>query len=127
MVGPRILPPGAQWSFLDGTPNDTSFFTIRVRMPANYRIPPHVHTNDEYITVIFGKFHIGIGSVMDTRQAKRLSVDGFVRIPAGTPHYAWTTEETIIQIYSVGPWSHEYIQSNTHTQRGSPAEAPTVD
>lgn len=33
----------------------------------------------------------------------------------GTPHFAWTTEETVIQMHSVGPWAVTYV---------NPAEDP---
>ena len=30
-------------------------------------------------------------------------------MPPGTPHFVWTSEETIGQVHSIGPWSVNYV------------------
>jgi hypothetical protein len=37
-------------------------------------------------------------------------------MPPQTPHFVWTSEETIGQVHSIGPWSVTYV---------NPADDPT--
>ena len=30
-------------------------------------------------------------------------------LPAKTPHFAWTQEETVIQLHGTGPWGITYL------------------
>jgi hypothetical protein len=57
---------------LDGHPGKSGPFTIRLKMPAGYRIPPHTHTVAERITVISGTVHLGIGEKFDERGGREL-------------------------------------------------------
>ena len=51
---PPDLPKGAQIAVLHGDPSKKAEFTIRLKMPAGYKIPAHHHPTDEYVTVISG-------------------------------------------------------------------------
>ena len=46
-------------------------------MPDGYKIPPHIHHQDERITIISGTLHLGMGSTFDQTKGAALSV-GFV-------------------------------------------------
>lgn len=78
-------------------------YTIRFRLPANYTVPPHTHTQDEYMTVISGSLNVGIGETVDKNNTVYLPVGGAVGIPGKVPHYAWTTEEMVMQVHAMGP------------------------
>jgi quercetin dioxygenase-like cupin family protein len=78
-------------------------YTIRLRLPANYIVPPHTHTQDEYMTVISGSLNVGIGDKVDKNSTVYLPIGGAVGIPGKVPHYAWTTEEMVMQIHAMGP------------------------
>ena len=54
--GPASLPKGAQMMKIEGDPKDSGLFTIRLKLPAGYRIMPHSHTAAEHVTVIDGTF-----------------------------------------------------------------------
>ena len=58
----------------------------------------------EHVTVLSGAFHMGMGDKLDMAKTKALTAGGFAVMQPGTPHYAWTQDETIVQIHSVGPW-----------------------
>lgn len=45
------LPPGAKLAVIEGPSNESVPFTFRVRLPANYRIPPHWHPAVGRVTV----------------------------------------------------------------------------
>src|ERR1041385_378441 len=52
--GPPTMEPGAQGAVLAGNPSQPGLFTLRVRLPARYRIAPHRHSVDERLTVLSG-------------------------------------------------------------------------
>ena len=63
---PAFLPASAQLAVLEGDPTaPTGDFTVRLKMPNGYRIPPHWHPNRENATVILGIFKIGMGDTFD--------------------------------------------------------------
>ena len=51
---PPVLPAGAEMAVLAGDPSAGGMVTIRLKMPAGYKIPPHFHPTDEHVTVSFG-------------------------------------------------------------------------
>ena len=106
---PNVLPPGAQMSVLSGDPTGSGPFAVRLKVPANYRIPPHWHPTDEGITVISGTLYVGDGDTLNPSSAKELPPGGFALMPAKMHHYAFSKDETIIQINSMGPFAITYI------------------
>jgi mannose-6-phosphate isomerase-like protein (cupin superfamily) len=107
--GPASLPPGAQAAVLDGDPSKPGPFTLRLKTPADYRIPPHWHPADEHVTVLSGRLFMGMGDKLDSTKSKALPPGGFAVMPATSHHYAYTTEETILQLHGIGPWGIEYV------------------
>lgn len=103
------LPPGAQIAVIEGPLNEARPITARIRFPAGYRLPAHHHPVIEHVTVLSGTFNMGAGDQLDTSKTRGLSVGAFAIMPPGTPHFAWTSEETIVQIHSVGPWGVTYV------------------
>ena len=49
---PAILPAGARLAVLDGDPSKAGPYTMRLSMPAGYRIPPHFHQADEHVAAL---------------------------------------------------------------------------
>jgi quercetin dioxygenase-like cupin family protein len=103
------LPPGAQIAVIEGPLNQSGPFTFRAKFPANYQIPPHSHPNVEHVTVIAGTFNVGLGDKADKSQAKSLMPGAFAIVQPDMPHYAWTGDETTIQVHGVGPWDIKYV------------------
>jgi quercetin dioxygenase-like cupin family protein len=106
---PPGLPPGAKLAVLDGDPNKPGSFTIRLQTPAGYKIPPHTHPSTERVTVIAGSAYVGMGDKFDEAAGKEMSAGGFVVLPAGMSHYAWSNGEAIVQIHSEGPFKIKYV------------------
>src|SRR3954468_11096029 len=65
--GPNALPAGAQMAVLEGDPMKPGPFTIRLKFPNNYRIPPHSHGRTEHVTVLSGSIHVGMGDKFDEK------------------------------------------------------------
>lgn len=103
------LPKGAQITVIEGPLNEAKPITARIKFPANYKLPAHHHPVIEHVTVLSGTFHMGTGDKLDPSKTMALTAGGFAIMPPGTPHFAWTAEETIVQIHSVGPWGVTYV------------------
>ena len=43
------MPPGAKVAVIEGPMNEAVPFTIRLKFPANYKIPPHWHPAIEHV------------------------------------------------------------------------------
>ena len=107
--GSPAAPPGAQQSLIVGDPTKEAGYVVRAKFPAGYKVPPHTHPNDENVTVISGMFHIGVGDKFDESKGQAIKPGGFVQIPKGMKHFAWTSQETVIQLHGVGPAGITYV------------------
>ena len=105
----KALPQGAKVAMMEGDLSKAEPFTFRVKYPANFDIPSHWHTAIEHVTVIIGSFHFAEGDKLDRSKVTSIPVGGYYYIGAKHNHYAWTSEETIIQVHGVGPWSITYV------------------
>lgn len=103
------LPPGAQIAVIEGPMNEAVPFTIRLKFPANYQIPAHSHPAIERVTVLSGTFHMGTGGKFDKTKTHALPTGAIAIMQVGTNHFAWTSEETLVQLNGNGPWGITYV------------------
>jgi hypothetical protein len=61
------------------------------------------------VTVLSGTFHIGMGDKLDETKGTALKAGGFAQAPKTMHHYAWFTEDTIIQVHGIGPQGLTYV------------------
>jgi hypothetical protein len=109
-AGPDSLPPGAQLAVLDGDPaQGGGLYTIGLKMPDGYRLPPHWHPMDANVTVVEGTFVMGLGEKFDPALGKELTPGSFMRIPKGVRHYEWTKGQTVIYVHGLGPLDTTYV------------------
>ena len=106
---PGILPAGAHLAVLEGDPTKAGEFTMRLKMPNGYKIPPHFHTRMEHVTLISGSFHVGMGDKFDESRMAGVPVGAFIWIKPGAHHFAMAKGETIIQLHGNGPWVLTYV------------------
>lgn len=122
--GPPSLPRGAQTALLEGDPAKAGPFTMRAKLPAHYKIPPHWHPAIEHVTVIAGSFYMGLGEKFDEAKATKLPVGGFAVMEIGTRHFAFTKDEgAIVQLHGIGPWGINYVNPNDDPRKGTGTEA----
>lgn len=111
-AAPAILPRGAQMALLAGNPDKSGLLIMRYRFPANYQIPPHWHSVDEYITVISGEIRMGMGDKMDRAKLTSLRALGpgsHARMPARQPHYLWASKGAVVERTAIGPFATTYV------------------
>jgi quercetin dioxygenase-like cupin family protein len=101
--------PGAKLAVIEGPLNEAKPFTMRIRFPANYKIAPHYHTAIEHVTVISGEFVMAVGEKAGQGQETRLQPGDVAIMQPKTPHYAYTTKPTEVQVHGVGPWTLTFV------------------
>ena len=106
---PAVFPPGAEMAVLQGDPSTGGEFTVRLRMPSGYKIPPHTHPTTENVTVITGTFLAGMGAQFNEAATERLGQGDFVSLPQNHAHYAMTVGQTIVQVHAIGPFALTYV------------------
>jgi quercetin dioxygenase-like cupin family protein len=109
--GPPSLPKGAQIAVLEGDPGKEGPFVFRVKVPDGYRIPPHTHPKPERVTIISGKFYIGMGEQFDLAKGQELRAGTYGTWPTGMKHFVWVKGETVVQFHGEGPWQINYLNS----------------
>ncbi|CAG1065732.1 hypothetical protein BAC1_01320 [uncultured bacterium] len=107
--GPFSLPAGVKSAVLEGDPTKEGPFTLRLKFPDGYRIPPHWHSSPERVTVISGTFNLGQGEKADILKGMELPSGSFFLMDPKSAHYAWATGETVVQINGTGPWGINYV------------------
>ena len=117
--GPPSLPPGAKLSVLEGDPTKEGPFTMRLKLPDRYRIPPHTHPKIERLTVISGTFRLGMGAKFDANNMSTMPAGTYGFWPAGMQHYAEVQGETVVQLHGTGPWQIVYVNPADDPRRSS--------
>jgi hypothetical protein len=108
---PPSLPKGAQVAVLAGDPRKEGAYTMRVKLPDGFKVPPHWHPVDENVTVIEGTFNMGRGEKFDRAATQELPVGSYVKMPKKMRHFAWAKGETIIQVHGMGPFEINYVNA----------------
>lgn len=106
---PASVPEGAEMAVLYGSPGEEGQFALRLRLPEGYHLPPHTHPRPEIVTVLSGTFHLGMGETADRAETQALEAGSFFAFAPGMVHFAYTDEETVVQLNSVGPWGLDYV------------------
>jgi quercetin dioxygenase-like cupin family protein len=103
------LPKGAQAAVIEGPMNEAVPFTVRIKFPANYRLPAHWHPAVERVTVLSGEFHMGMGEKFDEKKVMGVKQGDMMIMQPKTPHYALTKTATVVQVHGTGPWAVNYV------------------
>src|SRR4051794_37247134 len=108
---PPMLPPGAQIALLSGDPGKPAPYAVRLRFPANYVIPAHSHPTDENVVVVSGAVTFGNADAVAKGAAgnKTVPPGGYMLAPANVNHFAYTTQESTIVLFGIGPVEFNYV------------------
>jgi hypothetical protein len=101
--------PGAKVAVIEGPITEAVPFTFRIKFPANYKIAPHWHPAVERVTVLSGTIHLGVGDTFDQGKAKALPAGSISIMEPKMNHFAWTSEETVVQLSGMGPWGITFV------------------
>jgi hypothetical protein len=103
------LNPGAKIAVVSGSPASAGPFTIRLHLPAGYKVAPHWHPTDEFVTVLSGTFAMGMGEVYDESKLKDLSAGGHAAMPAEMRHFGLAKTTSVVQVHGMGPFASNYV------------------
>jgi len=104
-----VLPPGAEIAVLQGDPSKAEPFTLRLRFPNGYKLPPHTHPTTENVTVLTGTFLAGMGTQFVESGLQAFGRDAFFSLPAEHAHYAMAQGLTVVQVHGIGPFAVTYV------------------
>ncbi len=99
----------AKIAVIEGDLSKAEPFTFRLRLPAGYRIEPHVHPAYERVTILAGELRFAHGREFDRAATRPLGPGGFAVMPPGAPMFGYAAEDTVIQLHGTGPWGIDYI------------------
>ena len=115
---PAFVPPGAQLAVLEGNPMAPSGdYTVRLKMPAGYKIAPHWHPLRENVTVISGTFKVGMGDKFDESQMAAFPAGSFAYLDPDMHHFAMAKGEVVVQIHGTAPVQFNYIHPEDDPSR----------
>ncbi|WP_147250288.1 cupin domain-containing protein [Bradyrhizobium sp. MOS003] len=104
------MPKGAQIAVLHGSPGKPGLFTIRVKLPANFKLPVHSHPDERVRTIIAGTYYSAIGDKVDNSALMAFPAGTFSHVPPKVWQFAETRgEEVVFQITGVGPTGIDYL------------------
>ena len=109
---PAFLNPGAQLAVLEGDPGaSTGDFTVRLKMPAGYRVAPHWHPYRENVTVISGNFKVGMGDTFDESKMATFGAGSFAFLDPSMHHYAMADGPVVVQVHGMSPLQFNYVNA----------------
>ena len=111
------LPPGAKIAVIEGPMTEAVPFTVRIKLPADYKVPAHWHPAVERVTVLSGTFNIGMGDKLAPAKTTALGPGSVIIMQPKINHFAWTKEETAVQLNGTGPWGVTYVDPADDPQK----------
>lgn len=110
MAGPPGLPAGSTFAVVSGDPGKEGMFKVRVKIPANYAVPPHHHPTDEIVRVISGKLAYGMGDTLNHDTTDAVDAGYHVTMQAGMNHWVFTRDApAVIEVSAMGPFAITYV------------------
>jgi quercetin dioxygenase-like cupin family protein len=103
--------PGMKIAVIDGNPDASGPYTLRLSFPDGYRFPPHFHPNVENVTVLSGTFLLAMGKKVDDTKLEAYAPGDFLHIPAEDPHFGGARGETVVQLHGPGPFKINLVQT----------------
>ena len=104
------LPKGSQVAVVKGDPAKAGDFTVRLKFPADFLVPPHNHPGDEIVRVVTGgPLHYGMGDKVAMATAGTLEKGYHVTMQAGMNHWAHAPAATVVQVSGKGPFGITYV------------------
>jgi len=103
--------PGMKIAVIDGNPDATGPYTLRLSFPAGYRFPPHFHPMTENLTVLSGTLLLAMGERADDSKLQAYGAGDYLHLPAVKPHFGGARGATVIQLHGQGPFQINLVQT----------------
>ena len=106
---PPGLPAGATFAVISGDPFQAGPFTMRVKLPPGFALPPYRRTEEEQLFVLGGAIDVGAVGESGAATMRRLATGSYVSLPAREIHFANTRDGAVLQIVGTGPFRWESV------------------
>jgi len=106
---PAGLPKGAEVAVVSGNPEKAGPFTIRLKFPADYAVPPHHHPSNEVVKLLSGTLHYGMSDKLDMAKARTLTAGHTVVMKAKMNHWVHAPGPATVQVSGKGPFQIVYV------------------
>ena len=103
--------PGAEMVVVSGDPGKPAPYTMRLRFPSGYAFPAHYHPNVENVTVLSGRFQLGMGERTEKSALKTYAPGDFLSIPPRMPHFGRVDGTTVVQLHGTGPFEMKVVEN----------------
>jgi redox-sensitive bicupin YhaK (pirin superfamily) len=120
-AAPPGLPQGARAALLQGNPNASGPYVIRMHLPPNYKIPFHSHSNAMDVTVVSGTLYMASTQTFDKKKAFAIKPGDFYHLPALASQFLFTKDETVLEIHGDGPYDMKYANAADDPLKGATA------
>ncbi|HXV11088.1 MAG TPA: cupin domain-containing protein [Burkholderiales bacterium] len=107
---PASLPEGAKMAMLQGDLAKPGAFSFQLKLPAGYQLKPQSSPAINRLFVISGALNFGTGEKFDSARTVPL-YSGYAHWPSNGSYFAFTKEETVVEIEGVGPWVVNYVNA----------------
>jgi quercetin dioxygenase-like cupin family protein len=94
---------------VSGNPAAKGMFTIQLKMPADYAVPPHSHPTSEVVKVVSGELHYAMAGKMEMAKAKTLKAGQTVTMAAKMNHWVHAAAPATVQVSGRGPFQITYV------------------
>ena len=108
MDGPPSLPSGVKMAVVSGDPGKKGRFTIQLKMPAGYAVPPHTHPTTEVVKIVSGTLHYGMSDKLMSH-ARTLTAGRTVTMKARMTHWVHAPGPATVQVSAQGPFQITYV------------------
>ena len=104
---------GMKRASLYGDPSKAGeIFAFRLSVPDGFEMGAHTHPVAEHMSVISGKFYIGIGEKLDREKAVEYGPGSYAVVGADVPAYMFAVGRTVVEVHGVGPLTTEFLEGN---------------
>lgn len=104
------FPPSVRLAVVVGEPSQEGRYVIRVKVPHDVKLMPHMHPEDRVYTVLSGIFYIGLGDRFEADELQAYPPGSVIILPGNTPHFHWAKSgEYVSQVSANGPLGLHYV------------------
>ena len=104
------FPPSVRLAVVVGEPSQEGPYVIRVKVPRDVKLMPHMHPEDRVYTVLSGIFYIGLGDRFEADELQAYPPGSVIILPGNTPHFHWAKSgEYVSQVSANGPLGLHYV------------------
>jgi quercetin dioxygenase-like cupin family protein len=101
---------GVDGEVVSGDPHKPGgIYVIHIRELPGMIVPPHYHPEDEHVTIVQGKWELAHGETFDRTKLRPLAVGAYSFMPRQMPHFAYSEDGAILQVFGVGPFKQTFL------------------